>query len=333
MSWIRRLAWTGLIAVLAAGAAASLAAWRLHAPVALPSAGPVEFEIAPGTSLRGTARELARVGLVPEPVLFELAGRLLGRAQSLKAGHYLISQPHSPLELLDKLTRGDVTLAEITFIEGWTFRDVRAALDQHPDLRHETTGMDETALLAALGISAPSPEGLFFPDTYFFSRDSSDLDLLKRAHRAMQDHLDRAWTSRRPDLPLDDPYQALILASIVEKETGLASDRPLVAGVFVNRLRIGMRLQSDPTVIYGMGLGFDGNLRKRDLAADTPYNSYTRAGLPPTPIALPGEASLRAATQPADTRALYFVSRGDGSSVFSENLTDHNRAVNRYQRR
>lgn len=333
MKWLRRLVWAGLAGMLAAAAALALLAWRLHQPVALPAGQPVEFEIAPGTSLRGTAQELGRAGLVQEPELFELAGRVLGRAGSLKAGHYLINRPHSPMELLDKFTRGDVTLAEITFIEGWTFREVRAALERHPDLRRDTAAMDDAELLAALGIASPSPEGLFFPDTYFFSRNSSDLELLKRAHRTMQQHLGRAWQERSPDLPLTDPYQALILASIVEKETGLATDRALVAGVFVNRLRIGMRLQSDPTVIYGMGLAFDGNLRKRDLSADTPYNSYTRVGLPPTPIALPGEASLRAATQPAETRALYFVARGDGSSVFSETLADHNRAVNRYQRR
>lgn len=333
MSWPKALIWIVVVAVLTGAAMAGIVAWRLHAPVTLPGGSPVEFELTPGTSLKGTAAELARRGLVDEPELFVLAGRLLGRAGAIKAGHYQITRPHSPLELLDKITRGDVTLAEITFIEGWTFRQLRAALDQHPDLRHETAALNESQLLAAIGASAPSLEGLFFPDTYFFSKGSSDLEVLRRAYRTMQEHLNQAWAERRPGLPLGDPYQALILASIVEKETGRESDRTMVAGVFVNRLRLGMRLQSDPTVIYGMGSSFDGNLRKKDLVDNTPFNTYTRDGLPPTPIALPGRASLQAVTRPAETKALYFVARGDGTSEFSDSLADHNRAVNRYQRR
>jgi UPF0755 protein len=332
MKWLKALVGLSIVAVLVGGIGAGIAVWRFNAPVALPGASPVEFELAPGTSLKKTAAELARQGLVQEPELFVLAGRILGRAGSIKAGHYEITRPHSPRELLDKITRGDVTLAELTVIEGWSFRQLRAALDRHPDVRHDTAGLSDGELLAAIGASASSPEGLFFPDTYFFSKNSSDLDLLRRAYRTLQEHLAQAWGGRRPGLPLDDPYQALILASIVEKETGQEADRSMVAAVFANRLRLGMKLQSDPTVIYGMGERFDGDLRKKDLAADTPYNTYTRTGLPPTPIALPGRASLMAATQPADTKALYFVARGDGTSVFSDSLADHNRAVNRYQR-
>ncbi|HSO05968.1 MAG TPA: endolytic transglycosylase MltG [Pelomicrobium sp.] len=333
MIWIRRAAWITLVLIAVAAALAGIAAWRLHAPVQLPGAGPVEFEIAPGSSLKRTAAELAQAGLLPEPALFVLAGRVLGRAGSIKAGHYQLARPHSPLELLDKFTRGDVTLAQITIIEGWTFRQLRAALDQHPDLRHETSAMSDADVLASLGEVADAPEGLFFPDTYFFSKNSTDLDVLRRARRTMEQHLQDAWGDRREGLPLRSPYEALILASIIEKETGREEDRAMIGGVFANRLRLGMKLQSDPTVIYGMGDGFDGNLRKRDLGSDTPFNTYTRAGLPPTPIALPGRASLAAATQPAETAALYFVARGDGSSVFSKTLDEHNQAVNRYQRR
>lgn len=333
MRWIRRaLAVTAVLLALAA-ALAAVAAWRLHAPVALPGAGPVEFEIAPGSSLKRTAAELAQAGLLPDPGLFVLAGRILGRAGSIKAGHYQLARPHSPLELLEKFTRGDVTLAQITIIEGWTFRQLRAALDQHPDLRHETSAMSDAEVLAALGETVVAPEGLFFPDTYYFSRNSSDLDVLRRARRTMQQHLEQAWQGRRDGLPLNSPYEALILASIIEKETGREEDRAMIGGVFVNRLRLGMKLQSDPTVIYGMGEAFDGDLRKRDLGSDTPFNTYTRAGLPPTPIAMPGRAALAAATQPAETAALYFVARGDGSSVFSKTLDEHNQAVARYQRR
>lgn len=333
MRWIRRaLAVTAVLLALAA-ALAAVAAWRLHTPVALPGAAPVEFEIAPGSSLKRTAAELDRAGLLPEPALFVLAARVLGRAGSIKAGHYQIARPHSPLELLEKFTRGDVTLAQITIIEGWTFRQLRAALDQHPDLRHETSAMSDAEVLAALGETGGAPEGLFFPDTYFFSKNSPDLDVLRRAHQTMQQHLEQAWQGRRDGLPLNSPYEALILASIIEKETGREEDRAMIGGVFANRLRLGMKLQSDPTVIYGMGEDFDGDLRKRDLGSDTPFNTYTRAGLPPTPIAMPGRASLAAATQPAETGALYFVARGDGSSVFSKTLDEHNQAVNRYQRR
>jgi len=236
------------------------------------------------------------------------------------------------LDLLRKLTRGDVTQAEIAFIEGWTFRQIRERLDAHPDVRHDTKGLSDAEVMRLIGAAQGVAEGLFFPDTYLFSKQGRDIEVLRRAYRSMQRHLAREWESRAAGLPYADAYQALIMASIVEKETGRDQDRPLVAAVFVNRLRQGMLLQTDPTVIYGIGEKFDGNLRKRDLLTDTPYNTYTRSGLPPTPIAMPGLASLLAALHPAASQAVYFVARGDGSSQFSRTLDEHNQAVNRYQR-
>ncbi|NMQ07832.1 endolytic transglycosylase MltG, partial [Candidatus Accumulibacter phosphatis] len=250
----------------------------------------------------------------------------------IKAGSYEIARGVTQLQLLRKLTHGDFTQAELAFIEGWTFRQMRERLDAHPDLRHETTGIPEAEIMRLLGAPQVAAEGLFFPDTYLFAKRSSDVELLARAYRAMQRHLEREWSARAAALPYRDPYQALIMASIVEKETGREQDRSLVAAVFVNRLRQGMLLQTDPTVIYGLGENFDGNLRKSDLLADTPYNTYTRAGLPPTPIAMPGLASLRATLHPELSEALYFVARGDGTSHFSHTLPEHRQAVTRYQK-
>jgi UPF0755 protein len=230
------------------------------------------------------------------------------------------------------MVRGDETLAVVRLIEGWTFRQFRAELAKADSLKPTTSGMNDAEVMAALGEPGVSAEGRFYPDTYAYSKGSSDLAVLKRAHRAMKQRLEAAWAERAADTPLRSVDEALTLASIVEKETGVSADRGKVAGVFVNRLRIGMPLQTDPTVIYGLGEKFDGNLRKRDLLADTPYNTYLRAGLPPTPISMPGKASLMAVVHPDPTRALYFVSRGDGSSEFSESLAAHNRAVNQYQR-
>ena len=255
-----------------------------------------------------------------------------GQARRIRAGSYEIDAGASPRVLLAKMVQGDETLERVRFIEGWTLRQVRAALAKAPHLKPLTATMNDAELMAALGSPGIPAEGRFFPDTYVYSRGVSDLTVLKRAHQALQKRLDEVWAERTPDTPLKSPAELLTLASIVEKETGAAADRGLVAGVFVNRLRIGMPLQTDPTVIYGLGEAFDGNLRKRDLLADGPYNTYTRGGLPPTPISLPGMASLRAVIRPQPTKALYFVARGDGSSVFSENLADHNRAVNQYQR-
>ncbi|NWG76436.1 MAG: endolytic transglycosylase MltG, partial [Rubrivivax sp.] len=258
--------------------------------------------------------------------------RWSGDASRIRAGSYEVHAGVTPRELLAKMVRGDEVLEAVRLIEGWTFRQFRAALAAAPALRQTIAGLSDAEVMAALDSPGKPAEGWFFPDTYLYSRGVSDLTVLRRAHAAMQRALEAAWAQRAADLPLKSPDEALILASIVEKETGADADRGQVAGVFVNRLRIGMRLQTDPSVIYGLGDAFDGNLTRRHLDTDTPYNTYTRAGLPPTPIAMPGLASLRAAVNPEPTKALYFVARGDGSSVFSETLDAHNRAVNRYQR-
>jgi len=326
----RSLRFALLGAFLALCALGAWLAWFASRPLELPST-PYEFTVRGGASLKSVSRELARGGLLDEGESFWLLGRLLGKATSIRAGTYRLERPLTPLELLDKLARGDVVLAEILFVEGTTFRQWLAELAADPRVRHTLAGRSEAELRALLGLGDQPPEGWFFPDTYRFSPGSSDADILRRAHAAMERRLAEAWATRGPGLPLATPYEALILASIVEKETGLAAERPVVASVFVNRLRLGMRLQTDPTVIYGMGAAFDGNIRKRDLTTDTPYNTYTRDGLPPTPIAMPGEDALRAATRPDATAYLYFVSRGDGTHEFSRSLEEHNRAVARYQ--
>ncbi|MGE0873961.1 MAG: endolytic transglycosylase MltG [Burkholderiales bacterium] len=317
----------GVLALLAAG---GYAMWYVGTPLAI-SKLPVEFEIPARARFRVAAQRIEEAGIRVGRIEFELLARALDRAQDIKAGSYEITAGVTPLQLLDKLTRGDVTQAELRLIEGWTFRQVRAALDASPDLGHDTAGLAAAEILSRLGASELHPEGLFFPDTYLFARGSSDLGVLRRAHAAMQRHLAREWEARDPGVPYASAYEALIMASVVEKETGLAAERGRIAGVLVNRLRIGMRLQVDPSVIYGLGDSFDGNLRKVHLLTDGPYNTYTRAGLPPTPIAMPGLESLRAALRPGKTSALYYVSRGDGSSQFSRSLEEHNRAVRKYQ--
>ena len=300
-------------------------------PLSLP-ATPFVFDLKQGHSLKGTARELQQAGLLEQDWPFVWMVRLLGKSTQLKAGNYVLEHPVSTLELLEIISQGKVSQRQASVIEGWTFKQFRDALNANPDISHDTATLTDAEILQRIGASENHPEGLFFPDTYYFAAGSSDLVIFKRAYQTMQKHLQQAWLARAPDLPLQTPYQALILASIVEKETGTPSDRSMIAGVFVNRLRKGMLLQTDPTVIYGMGEKFDGNLRKRDLLKDTAYNTYTRRGLTPTPIALPGVAALQAAMHPAQTDALYFVSRGDGSSQFSSTLTAHNRAVNQYQK-
>ena len=275
---------------------------------------------------------LEKAGIKVRRYEFEALARALRQERDIKAGSYEIAEAVTPTDLLEKLTRGDVTQAEVRLIEGWTFSQFRAALDASGDLRHDTAGLEDTQILARLEATEAHPEGLFFPDTYLFGKGSSDLAVLRRAYRAMQRHLKEEWESRQPNVPYQSPYQALIMASIIEKETGKASERDLIGGVLVNRLRIGMRLQADPTIIYGLGTSFDGNLKRSHLVEDGPYNTYTRAGLPPTPIAMPGLASLRSAMRPGKTEALYYVSKGDGSSQFSRTLDEHNRAVSRYQR-
>jgi UPF0755 protein len=329
--WVRGLgALLGLL-LLTAAAAAGAVWWWLDRPLPLAGAS-AELSIESGATPREVAQAWVDAGVQTPPRLLYEWFRWSGQARRIRAGSYEIDAGTSPRGLLDKMVQGDETLERVRFIEGWTVRQLRAALAKAPHLKPTTSGLSDAQLMQALGVPELPAEGRFFPDTYVYSRGVSDLTVLRRAHKALQLRLDGAWAERPADTPLKSPAQLLTLASIVEKETGLAADRGLVAGVFVNRLRIGMPLQTDPTVIYGLGEAFDGNLRKRDLQTDTPFNTYTRGGLPPTPIALPGMASLRAAVRPQATKALYFVARGDGSSVFSENLTDHNRAVNKYQR-
>jgi UPF0755 protein len=321
-----------LVALAATVAAVSLATAWLTRPLAL-AGETVELSVEPGRSPREIADAWVRAGVQTSPQLLYEWFRWSGRARQIRAGSYEISAGTTPIRLLDKMVRGDETLAAVRLNEGWTFRQIRAELAKADTLKQTIATMSDADVMTALGLAGVSPEGRFHPDTYLFSKGSTDLALLKRAYRAMAERLAEAWQVRDPTTPLQNPDEALTLASIIEKETGVAGDRGRVAGVFVNRLRLGMPLQTDPTVIYGLGATFDGNLHKRDLLADGPYNSYTRSGLPPTPIAVPGRAALLAAVHPEPTRALYFVARGDGSSEFSETLADHNRAVNRYQRR
>jgi len=306
-------------------------AYHVQDPVQIPIT-PYELSIKPGSSLRTVAKQLAGAGALHDTWSFILLSRLMGYSSLLKAGDYELTESISPWQLLKRVTNGDVNQSEVRFIEGWTFSQLRKTLNEHPALRHDTAGLTDFEVMQLIGASETMAEGLFSPDTYYFVRGNSDVAILKRAYHAMQNNLNAAWAGRATNLPLTDSYQALILASIVEKETGREGDRTNVAGVFINRLRIGMRLQTDPTVIYGLGDKFDGNLRKKDLLTDQEYNTYTRSGLPPTPIALPGMASIQAALNPAKTSSLYFVGKGNGESHFSSNLTDHNRAVSKYQR-
>ena len=319
-----------LLLMLLAGAAGA-AWWWLQRPLAL-AAPTAELSVESGTSPRDIAQGWVDAGVQAPPRLLYEWFRWSGQARRIRAGSYEIGPGTTPAALLNKMVRGDEAQAAVRLIDGWTFRQVRAELAKAEALKPASVGMSDEALMAALGSPGRSPEGWFFPDTYAYSKGSTDLAVLQRAHRAMQKRLAAVWAERAPDTPLKTPDEALTLASIVEKETGMAADRGKVAGVFANRLRIGMPLQTDPSVIYGLGPSFDGNLRKRDLQTDTPYNTYLRPGLTPTPIAMPGKASLLAAVRPEPTKALYFVARGDGSSAFSETLADHNRAVNKYQR-
>lgn len=325
---IRKILSLAILLVLLGAAALTYCATR---PLLLP-ATPFVFDLKQGSSLTGMVRELHQAGLLEHDQPFVWMVRMLGKSTQLKAGNYVLDHPVSLLKLLEIISKGEVSQRQVSVIEGWTFRQLRDALDANPDISHATAGMADAEILQRIGASESHPEGLFFPDTYYFAAGSKDLVIFKRAYLAMQKRLQQAWLGRAPDLPLQTPYQALILASIVEKETGSPADRSMIAGVFVNRLRKGMLLQTDPTVIYGMGDKYDGNLHKRDLLRDTDYNTYRRVGLTPTPIALPGMAALHAALHPAQTDALYFVSRGDGSSQFSSTLTAHNRAVDKYQK-
>jgi UPF0755 protein len=318
-----------VIMVMAAVAAAAVGWLREPLPLAADS---VELSIEPGTAPREIAQAWVQAGVQASPLLLYEWFRWSGQARKIRAGSYEITRGTTPLALLNKMVRGDETLATVKLVEGWTFRQFRTELAKAEALKPTTAALADADLMAALGAPGINPEGRFYPDTYAYSKGSDDLAVLKRALHAMHKQLDAAWAQRAADTPLKSTDDALALASIIEKETGAAADRGRVAAVFNNRLRIGMPLQTDPSVIYGLGEGFDGNLRKRDLLADTPYNTYTRGGLPPTPIAAPGRAALLAAVRPEASPALYFVARGDGSSEFSATLAEHNRAVNKFQR-
>jgi UPF0755 protein len=328
MKIIKKLFSLGLILLLCL---AAWMAWFAYHPLTLPSS-PYQLTLEPGTSLKGLAVQLKDAGILEDETRFRILGRVMGYAGRLQAGRYSLEEPLTPMELLGKIVRGEVTKAAILLVEGWNIREVRQELARNPHLEHRLAGMTDAKLLAAIGAEETHPEGLFFPNTYFFSPDSPDIDVLRRAYQLQQQKLQEAWETRAPGLPYKSPYEALIMASIIEKETGVPEERPLIAAVFVNRLKKCMRLQTDPTVIYGLGAKFDGNLRKIDLQRDTPYNTYTRAGLPPTPIAMPGEDAIRAALNPAQSNALYFVAKGNGTHQFSATLEEHNRAVNRYQK-
>jgi UPF0755 protein len=316
------------MAVLGAGA---WGLWWVNQALPL-AASSVDLSIEPGTLPRGVAQAVKDAGVDVEPELLYAWFRLSGQGRQIKAGSYELEKGITPRKLLAKLARGEESLRAVTLVEGWTFKQVRAVLAKEDALKPDTRALSDEAVMNLLGRAGQHPEGRFFPDTYTFAKGSSDIAVLRRALRAMDKRLATVWEQRSPQAAVKTPEEALILASIVEKETGKPADRTLVAAVFNNRLRVGMPLQTDPTVIYGMGASFDGNLRKRDLQTDTPWNTYTRGGLPPTPIAMPGRASLLAAVQPAKSNALYFVARGDGSSHFSASLDEHNRAVNKYQR-
>ncbi len=312
-------------------AAGGWAWWWTTQPLSL-AADPVELTVPAGASLRTAAQRAVDGGVRTNADLLYAYFRLAARDQTIKPGDYAVTRGMTPGDLLGKLVRGERIVLTVTLVEGWTFRQFRDALAKAPHLRPDTAALAAAEIMKTLGKPGVAAEGRFFPDTYHYYKNASDLDVLRQSMELMDKRLQAAWDARAPGLPLKSADEALVLASIVEKETGQPSDRPAVAGVFVNRLRIGMRLQTDPTVIYGLGERFDGDLKRSHLSTDTPYNTYTRAGLPPTPIAMPGKASRMAAVQPAPTKALYFVARGDGSSHFSESLGEHNRAVDKYQR-
>ncbi len=290
-----------------------------------------EITIQPKSGLKSIANQLVKQGVLTEPWRFIILAKVLHKESYLQAGDYTLNRNVTPYQLLLSLNHGKATQGSVTFIEGRTFAQMRIKLEKNDAVKQTVSVLSESEILKKLGSEYTVAEGLFFPDTYYFDRNTTDTVILQRSYDAMRTKLDTAWNNREAGLPYKNSYQALIMASIVEKETGKASERPMIAGVFINRMRIGMRLQTDPTVIYGMGAQYKGNIRKKDLLADTPYNTYTRNGLPPTPIAMPGLASIEAALHPASIKALYFVGKGDGSHAFSNSLEEHNRAVVKYQ--
>jgi UPF0755 protein len=328
---MKRLLLILFVAVSAVSIAA--ASWfYFYANQALPlPQTPFEFTVKQGATLKSLSRQLTEANLLPEAQSFWLLGRALDQASGIRAGTYRLNAPVTPMVLLQKLNAGDVITITLTFVEGITFAEMREQLENTKELKILLKGLSDIEVLKRIGAAEPKAEGLFFPDTYQFSAGTTDLDLLRKSYRMMQQKLADAWTQRDAGLPYKSSYEALIMASIIEKETGRAEERALIGSVFTNRLKIPMRLQTDPTVIYGMGQQFDGNIRKRDLTADTAYNTYTRDGLPPTPIAMPGWGALLGAVKPAQSDKLYFVAKGDGSHYFSRSLEEHNRAVAKYQ--
>ena len=320
--------------LIALGAAAAAIYWQRSSAMmqaAGPHPDPIQLDVKPGASVRSVLAELDTRGALADRHGVELQLRVRGWPQ-IRSGRYDIPAGASPADILQQLREGRVVLETLTVVEGWTFADMRRVVEAHPQIKVTLRGKDIPGLMADIGHAGEHPEGRFFPDTYRFAAGTADRDLYALAYRKMAEALETAWNSRAPGLPLVDSYQALTLASIVEKETGLASERPRIAGVFITRLKRNMRLQTDPTVIYGIGPAYDGNIRDRDLRADTPYNTYTRAGLPPTPIALPSREALEAVTHPQETGDIFFVATGagDGSHVFSATLEAHNAAVARY---
>ncbi|RKP44236.1 endolytic transglycosylase MltG [Pararobbsia silviterrae] len=328
MSFLRNLLFAALVIVAAAGGA--LYYWAKQ-PLTF-ATSPLDVTIHPHSSTRSVSEQLEAGGVPINHWLFELLARGLRMTTALKSGNYEFENGVTPYDVLLKIARGDVNQFAVTIVEGWTFAHMRAELNNSPQLEHDSASMSDADLLKAIGAPETQAEGLFFPDTYLFDKGTSDLSVFKRAYREARDRLTQAWAARAPDLAFQTPYEALVMASLVEKETGVQADRGLVSAVFSNRLKKGMPLQTDPSVIYGLGAAYDGHLHKHDLLTDTPFNTYLHPGLPPTPIALPGMASLLAAVNPAQSNALYFVSRGDGHSEFSENLGEHNRAVDKYIR-
>jgi len=334
MAMLKALGKIALLLLLAAAVAGGLAVREYRAfidrPMNVPAEGYV-LDVPAGSSLARVASQLEAAGVIDQALLLRAYGRLSGQAARIKAGEYALAAGTTPRQLLEKLVAGEVVQYTLTLVEGWTFKQLMQAVRAHPALTQTLTGLSGEEIMARLGSPGVHPEGQFYPDTYRFPRGTTDLDFLRRAHELMKRRLAAEWDQRSEGLPLKTPYEALILASIIERETGVPEERPRIAGVFVRRLKLGMRLQTDPTVIYGVGDAFDGNLRRRDLLTDTPYNTYTRAGLPPTPIAMPSAAAINAALNPAPGNELYFVSKGDGSHYFSATLEEHNAAVRRYQ--
>lgn len=330
---MRKLLWALLVLLVIAAAGAAIYWQRIEAAMRAPGphAQPVQLVVEPGETVRGALAELETLGALENRRAVELRLRLRGWPR-IKTGRYEIPAHATPDDILTQLEQGRVVLETLTVIEGWTFADMRRAVEQHPQIRVTLRGKEAAEIMAEIGHAGEHPEGRFFPDTYRFAAGTTDRELYSLAYRKLAETLEAAWNTRAANLPLNSAYEALILASIIEKETGLASERARIGGVFITRLRRNMRLQTDPTVIYGIGAAYDGNIRTRDLRQDTPYNTYTRGGLPPTPIALASREAIEAATKPLETGDIFFVATGigDGSHVFSATLEEHNAAVQRY---